>query len=110
MYHHGIRRFGLATFLSPIFDQGLDGKKRLTASNAGVPTIGREEKAAAASRSRHESSASLQEYDVIEILDITAPSEKEPLNAFHEPAPDLKDIEAAVEGKAHHPLVFVDDK
>ena len=93
-------------YRQPSTKAGLAGKKRLTAFNAGVPTIAGEEKAAAAFGSHHESSTSLQEYDVIEILDMTAPSEKEPLNVFHKPAPDLKDIEAAAEGKVHYPLVL----
>lgn len=94
-------------YRQPPTKAGLVGKKRLTASNADALTRGRAEKAAAAFRSRNESSAS-QEYDVIEILDMTAPSEKEPFNSFHKPAPDLKDIETTVKSKVHHHLLFVD--
>ena len=88
-------------YRQPPTKAGLTGKKQLTAFNTDAPTSGREEKDAAAFRSRIESSASLQEHDVIEILDMTAPSEKDPLNVFHEPASDLKDTEAAAEGKVH---------
>lgn len=95
-------------YRQPPTKAGLTGKKQLTASNTAVPTSGREEKVATAFTSRNESSASLQDHDLIEILDMSAPSEKEPLNAFHEPAPGLKDTEAAVKGKIHYPLFFVD--
>lgn len=74
------------------------------------PTMGRVKTTAATITLPNESSASLEKHDLIEILDMTAPSEKKSLDSFHEPAPDLKDIEAAVEGKAQHPLIFVDDE
>lgn len=97
-------------YRQPSTNAGLADKKRLIASNTNVPTMGREKTTAAVITSRNESSATLEEYDLIEMLDMTAPSEKKLLNSFHEPASDLKDIEAAVEGKVQHPLVFVDDE
>lgn len=97
-------------YRQPPTKAGLVGKKRLIASNADVLTNGRAEKAAAAFRSRDESSANLQEYDVIEILDMTASSEKKHFNIFHEPASDFKDIETTVKNKVHHSLFFVDNE
>lgn len=74
----------------------LIGKKQLTASNAVVLTSDRAKKAAAAFKSRDESSANLQKYKVIEILDMTASFEKEHFNPFHELASDFKNIETTI--------------
>ncbi len=49
----------------------------------------------------NEPSRRLQDDDLIEILDITAPPQKEFFNPFRKPAPDLNDIKVDAGGKAH---------
>ena len=69
--------------------------------NLDVFTTGGEGNILTVLRPFNEPSRRLQDDDLIEILDITAPPQKEFFNPFREPAPDLDDTKVDAGGKAH---------
>lgn len=67
-------------FYQPLTTAGLRSDGRPTVSNLHVPTAyGKGKKA----------SESLQDFGVIEFLDMTGPPPKEPIDPLHIPAPNL---------------------
>lgn len=97
-------------YRQPSTKVGLIDKKQLTAFNNVVFTSDKKKKTVATFSFRNESNASLQEHDVIEILDMSVSFEKKFFNVFHESVSDFKNIETAIKNKIDYFIFFVDDE
>ena len=73
--------------------------KRPTASNLRLPTAYAKDNDLTFLGPSKEPSGRLQDYDLIEVLDMTGPPPEEPLHPFHAPAPDLDYTERDAEGR-----------
>lgn len=81
---------------------GLSGDKRLPASNRNVPTVGQQRESHQAFAPSNRPSWTLQEFDLIKILDMTTSSLNEPLNPFGKLGPKVKATGVDVGGQLLH--------
>ena len=93
-------------YCHPVTEAELASMKHFTMFNTDVPTGGTEHNTSMATGPRSEWDRQLQKYDLIKMLNQTAPPVKGPLSLLYESAPDLKDIKAAVRDNIHHPFLL----
>lgn len=90
-----------AQFYQPPTRPGQCGDRRVAALNCGVPTAHKERNSPVSLRPSNELSARLEDYDLIECVDLTGPPPTELLDLFCEPALDLNGAEVHAGGKGH---------
>jgi hypothetical protein len=92
-------------FYRPPTKAGLPGDGQPTATINLVPSVGGDGKPPTTLGPSHELKETLRDDDLIEIIDMTAPSPRECLSPFHELVLDFQDIEPGAVGKFQCPFV-----